>query len=220
LRGFCLWLVEEEVAPFDLLSGAPKPKVPDQIKPRFTADEVQRLLTAIKAFSRNPLRDVALVRFMLDTGCRASEVCTLREKDIDWEERRAKVIGKGSKERYIFFSAGVAQVMRRYWAEERPGKTPYFFEKESGGSMSAETLLRICKRWSAYSGIHVNPHKFRHTFAITYLNAGGDVFALQKRLGHSTLQISEHYAKHASEDLAREHDEHSPDQFFLAGKRR
>lgn len=220
LRGFCRWLVETERLDVDLLAGQSQPKLPEKIKPRFTPEEIRRLLQAIKAYSRNPLRDAALVRFLLDTGCRASEVCGLREQAIDWSERRAIVLGKGSKERYVFFSAGVAEAMKRYWAEERPGQSPYFFEKEAGGPMTPQSLLNTCKRWTAVSGIHVNPHKFRHTFAIAYLNAGGDVFALQKRLGHTTLRMSEHYAKHASDDLAREHDEHSPDVFFLGGSAR
>lgn len=215
LRAFCRWMAETGRAEADFLAGQAQPKLPEKLKERFAPEEVQRLVAAARAFSRNPLRDVALVRFMLDTGCRAAEVCGLLEKDIDWAERRAKVTGKGSKERPVFFSPGVAEAMRRYWAEERPGTSPYFFEREAGGKLTPSSLLNMCKRLSRITGVHVNPHKFRHTFAITYLTAGGDVFSLQKRLGHTTLAMSEHYAKHLTDDLRREHDEHSPDQLFL-----
>ena len=57
-------------------------------------------------------------------------------------------------------------------------------------------------------GVHVNPHKFRHTFAIASLTAGGGVFSLQKRLGHTTLAMSEHDAKLLTDGPWREHDEH------------
>jgi site-specific recombinase XerD len=223
LRSFTRWLQSTGRVQVDFLAGTRNPRLPQTLKETFTADEVGRLLAAASAYSRNPRRDVALVRFMLDTGCRASEVCGLRADDIDWTELRAKVFGKGSKERFVFFSPGVAEAMRRYWAEERPGRTPFFFESEAttdGAPLTASGLLAVCKRLQKLSQVHVNPHKFRHTFAITYLRAGGDVFSLQKRLGHSTLAMSEHYAKHLADDLRREHEQHSPDQYLLAATRK
>ena len=218
LRSFCRWLQATERVRTDLLAGASSPRLPQTLKETFAPDDVWRLLAAISAYSRNPRRDAALVRFMLDTGCRAAEVCGLLAADVDWQERRAMVLGKGRKERYVFFSPGVAEAMRRYWAEERPGRTPYFFESEAsraGRPLTPSGLLAMCKRFGKIADVHVHPHKFRHTFAIAYLRSGGDVFSLQKRLGHTTLAMSEHYAKHLTDDLQREHDEHSPDQFFL-----
>ncbi len=218
LRSFCRWMAETGRVETDFLAGQAQPKLPEKLKERFNPDEVQRLVSAARAFSRNPLRDAALVRFMLDTGCRAAEVCGLLTAEIDWTARQTKVVGKGRKERYVFFSPGVAAAMRRYWTEERPGHTPYFFESEAskdGAPLTPSGLLSVCKRLGQHAGVRANPHKFRHTFAITYLRAGGDVFALLKRLGHSQLAMSEHYAKHVTEDLRREHDQHSPDQFLL-----
>ncbi len=218
LRSFCRWLQTTGRLQTDLLEGASAPRLPQTLKETFTPDDVRRLLAAISAYSRNPRRDAALVRFMLDTGCRAAEVCGLLAEDIDWDDRQAKVFGKGRKERFIFFAPGVAESMRRYMAEERAARTPYFFESEAstaGRPLTPSGLLAICQRFGRMADVHANPHKFRHTFAIAYLRAGGDVFSLQKRLGHTTLTMSEHYAKHLTDDLRREHDEHSPDQFFL-----
>jgi integrase/recombinase XerD len=218
LRSFCRWLHVTGRLQTDLLAGASSPRLSQPLKETFPADKIERLLVAAAAYSRNPLRDAALVRFMLDTGCRAAEVCGLLAADIDWTERQAKVLGKGRKERFVFFSRGVAEAMRRYWTEERSDRTPYFFESEAstnGTPLTPSGLLSVCKRLGEHAGVRANPHKFRHTFAIAYLRAGGDVFALQKRLGHSQLAMSEHYAKHLTEDLRREHDEHSPDQFFF-----
>jgi site-specific recombinase XerD len=218
LRSFCRWLQATERLQTDLLAGTSSPRLPQPLKETFSPDDMRRLLAAISAYSRNPRRDAALIRFMLNTDCRASEVCGLLASDIEWQERRAKVLGKGRRERYVFFSPGVAEAMRRYWTEERPGRTPYFFESEASTDSTPLTpsgLLSVCKRLGQHAGVRANPHKFRHTFAIAYLRAGGNEFALEKRLGHSQLAMSEHYAKHVTEELRREHDEHSPDQFFL-----
>jgi integrase/recombinase XerD len=164
-----------------------------------------------------------LIRFLLDTGCRATEVCGLLESDIDWAARSAKVFGKGAKERAIFFSPGVAEAMRRYQTEERADTDRFFFLSgagDDGAPLTTSGLLSVCKRLGAIAGVALHPHLFRHTFAISYLRAGGDVFSLQKRLGHTTLAMSEHYAKHLTDDLRRAHDEHSPDQLFLGGRAR
>jgi integrase/recombinase XerD len=61
-----------------------------------------------------------------------------------------------------------------------------------------------------HSGVHVAPHKLRHTFAITYLRAGGNAFALQKVMGHTTLNTTLTYVALSTEDLIAEHREHSP----------
>lgn len=218
LRSFCRWLYATGRTSTDLLAGTSSPRLPETLKETFSPEEIERLLAAAIEHSRYPLRDVALIRFMLDTGCCAAEVCSLRATEIDWAARQAKVIGKGRKERFVFFSEGVAEAMRRYGEEERRGHTAYFFESEAnrgGRPLTPSGLLSLCKRLGHHAGVHVNPHKFRHTFAIAYLRTGGDVFALQKRLGHSQLAMSEHYAKHVTEDLRREHDEHSPDAFYI-----
>jgi integrase len=88
----------------DLLE-ATSPRLPRTLKETFPAEDVSRLLTVIAANSCNPRGDAALVRFTLDMGCRANEVCGLHTAEVVWQERQAKVFSKGRNERYVFFSA-------------------------------------------------------------------------------------------------------------------
>ncbi len=148
--------------------------------------------------------------FMLDTGARANEVCTLEVTAIDWDQGLAKLYGKGRKERYVPFSLPTAKAMQRYALRERQGNSDRFFENEDGWPLTPSGLFQICKRLSGKAGVKVAPHKCRHTFGIQYLRNGSSVFALQKTLGHTSLDTTLRYAALVTDDLVNGHREHSP----------
>ena len=73
------------------------------------------------------------------------------------------------------------------------------------------TLGRVLGRLAARTGLaNIHPHRFRHTFGVTYLRAGGDVLTLQRILGHTTLVMVNHYLHLASSDVVSRHQAHSP----------
>ncbi len=210
LRSFCRWLHLEEFTVKDVMERVKQPSAPRLVKPTLSADETRRLLASIKCTSRNALRDEALLLFLLDTGIRANELCTLRLTDLDWTQRIAKVFGKGGKERYVPFSAHTMKALQRYGVKERRGTSGKLFETEEGAPLTASGLLQLCKRIGVRAGVDLNPHKCRHTFAISYLRNGASVFALQKTLGHTTLDMTLRYSALLTDDLVSEHREHSP----------
>ena len=146
-------------------------------------------------------------------------MCALEAAAIDWDVRIAKLFGKGRKERYVPFSAPTAKAMRRYSLRERRGTSDRFFESEEGRPLTPSGLYQVCKRLSAGAGVKVAPHKCRHTFGIAYLRNGGSVFALQKTLGHTSLDTTLRYAALVTDDLVNEHREHSPVAALLARPR-
>lgn len=166
---------------------------------------------------RNGLRDEALLLFMLDTGPRANEVCTLAVGDVSWQQRLAKVVGKGAKERYVPFSAATAKAMQRYMLRARAGESDRLFLSEEGPALTTSGLLQLCQRIGHEAGVELHPHKCRHTFAISCLRSGASVFALQKTLGHTTLDMSLRYASVMTEDLVNNHKPHSPVATLLNG---
>ncbi len=168
---------------------------------------------------RNALRDEALLLFLLDTGARANEVCTLGVTAIDWDQGLAKLYGKGRKERYVPFSLPTAKAMQRYAMRERKGNSDRFFENAECWPLTPSGLFQICKQLSHKSGVKVAPHKCRHTFGIQYLRNGGSVFALQKTLGHTSLDTTLRYAALVTDDLVNEHRDHSPVAALLPSTR-
>ncbi|MGH2549116.1 MAG: tyrosine-type recombinase/integrase, partial [Thermomicrobiales bacterium] len=174
LRGFCRWLHEEEFTEAHLLTRVKLPTAPKVIKSTFTIDECLKLIAAAKE-SHNPVRDEAILLFMLDSGVRANELCTLQTADIDWSQRLAKVSGKGRKQRFVPFSALTAKVMIRYSAKSRNTTCGGFFQTDEGTDMTLSAHRHIVRRISERAGVKANPHKFRHTFAITFLRNGGNV---------------------------------------------
>ncbi|MDP9364516.1 MAG: tyrosine-type recombinase/integrase, partial [Chloroflexota bacterium] len=173
LHAFCTWLREDEWVDRDLFAKVTIPRTPRLVQETFTPDEIRSLLAAAHGTQRNARRNEALILFMLDTGCRAGEVCALRADEIDWERRIAKVLGKGRKERYVPFSTPTARAMRRYAAKERRGGSDRLFESEEGRPLTPSGLGQICTRLSRRTGIKAHPHKFRHTFAIASLPERG-----------------------------------------------
>lgn len=160
--------------------------------------------------------NVAIILFFLDNGLRVSELCNLQLKDLDLKQLRAFVIGKGSKERYVPFSPRTSQAIWRYHAK-RGDLYPedYVFSSVENRQMERGYVLKMLSRASDRAGIsHVHPHRLRHTFAINYLRAGGDIFTLQMILGHESLDMVRKYSQLAQSDVKRAHRRASPVEYL------
>jgi integrase/recombinase XerD len=150
---------------------------------------------------------------LVDTGIRASELSGLNLRNIDIKAGHLTVMGKGDKERQIYFSARTGQALWRYLrtrTDTRPDD-PVFLSsgrRRLNRNDLAQTLNNAGKRAGIHNSVH--PHRFRHTFAIQYLRNGGDVYTLQRILGHSTLEMCRRYLKLASVDLEGAHRRASP----------
>jgi site-specific recombinase XerD len=154
-----------------------------------------------------------MLYILLDTGIRASELCRIKLNHVDLKNRNIYIIGKGDKERYVPFSPRTGQVLWQFITTERSGASANhpLFVTATGNAfkrrMLHERLTDICKR----AGVKKPTiHRFRHTFAINYLRNGGNVYALQRILGHSTLKMVKNYLAIAQSDIDLDHQEASP----------
>ncbi|MCW2915412.1 MAG: xerD [Actinomycetia bacterium] len=204
--GFCLeqgYATEADV----LRVKAPKqPMVEPEV---FTLDDERRLLEAAA-----PGRDRMIVELMLRTGLRLDELLSLVVDDVVEGPEGAYLRvrqGKGRKDRIVPLDSPKAKLspkLRQYIRAARPAdaSSPHLFlrTRRNGGEYTPLTrrgLQILMQRLGQRTGLHVHPHKFRHTFATRSLAAGVDVMALQRVLGHTTLAMVSRYVHYQKDDL-------------------
>ena len=183
------------------------PKVSKKRLPCLTAEELSKVIAACK----NP-RDKALVLFMADSGLRRSEVIALNWVDVDMTSGLVTVRrGKGGKARSAVVGATTRRTLLQYrrTLKDSSNNAPLFQTRE-GTRFVSDGFIQIFNRMRKRSGIHVTPHALRRTFVILSLRADMDVLHLQAMLGHSSLEMVQHYAQMVDDDLLREHKAHSP----------
>lgn len=141
---------------------------------------------------------------LLDTGLRASELCDLQIKDYEPDSGQLYVrAGKGNKRRVVYLGQRARLHLWRYLADRqdaRPGD-PLFASRTNTrlDRNNLRHMLNTVARQAKVTDVH--PHRFRHTFAITFLRNGGNTFALQKLLGHEELSTVLKYVKLAETDI-------------------
>jgi integrase/recombinase XerC len=147
-----------------------------------------------------PLRDKALILTMYSAGLRISELVTLSLKSVEEDLSGGRVIGKGDKERYVFFSdeareAIAAYLPARYGRIKAEHPTEKLFVNRRGGPLSVAGVRWIVAQYAKRSGLQKNvyPHALRHSFATHLVNAGCDIRIVQELLGHASLSTTQRY---------------------------
>lgn len=214
LKVFCRWLRSEDLIPIDPFADRVKvPTTHSPLMPYIPDADFKKLLEACDRRDHLGRRDYAILCFMWDTGVRVSELTGLRVENLDTRAGTAKVLGKGQKERIVFFDPATRAAMLGYRARlGRLASSPYFFVSRSNQPLKPNAINQLLVRLSKRAGVTVNtnPHAFRHSFARNYLMAGGDLHSLQRLLGHASLEIVKLYLNLSTGDLAQKHEQFSP----------
>lgn len=218
IRSFYTWAGIMLDLPDIMNKKVPRPKVTNKEVVPFSREEIQALLKEVKPVkARKPrsgaryvqqLRDQAMMLMLLDTGIRASEICSLTVGDVHMKSGRVSVMGKGAKHRHVQIGSTTRTKLWQYLNERENGDNPTspLFVGSGDNPVSREWLRKNLHQIGERANVpNCHPHRFRYTFAIEYLRAGGDVFTLQKLLGHSSLKMVMHYARLAGADIERMH---------------
>ena len=221
------WAVREGIADQHVVHAVPRPRPEQRTVTPFSEADVRALLAACErtqAYKRpgkklcdnerpTAQRDRALILLLVDTGMRAGELTGLRVRDVDTKNQRLTVFGKGSKERLLPISPTTGKTLWRYLQGERGEhgpKDPLFLSID-GEPFTREALLQLINRLGARAGVtDCHPHRFRHTFAVTFLRNGGNAYELQAMLGHTTLEMVKRYLSLAQTDVEAAHRRASP----------
>jgi integrase/recombinase XerD len=195
------------------MKGVEHPRQKQPIIPTFTLDQITAMLATCSAKTFIDQRDRAIIVLLFDSGLRVSELCGLTMDAINWSEQTMLILGKGNKERLVPFGAMAKQAMLSSMARRGDLATAYFFTTGYGDQLSRRRALEIIQTrgtTAGVKGVRLSPHTIRHTFAVNYLRNGGDVFSLQKMLGHSDLAMTRRYAELSQNDVQAKHRLYSP----------
>ena len=147
---------------------------------------------------RNALRDAAIIELLFATGMRISELCALKNNDVNLFDGTILIHGKGDKERRIQIgNDAVIHILEEYKNNYlfEIQNCKHFFANQSGNPLSDQAVRRMINKYTSLAAIdlHITPHMFRHTFATCLLEADVDIRYIQEMLGHSSINITQIY---------------------------
>ena len=228
LRSFYEWMEEEgiiEESPFYRVKL--RIREPFRLPAALTLEEVSRVLQAVYEdgmhYSSRGIgaptrfihyRDILVIEMLFATGVRVQELCDIRYSDMDMFHHTLRIIGKGNKERSVFFgNDAVLSALKKYQESRMEmcygGET--LFVNRYGNPLSTQAVRNLIRKYANLAGLsrRITPHSFRHTFATLLLEEGVDLRFIQEYLGHSsisTTQIYLHVAdRKAMQVLAKKH---------------
>lgn len=213
---FCRWLVEEDELEANPMAGLSPPEPKATPVPVFDDTELTALLKAVSGKTFEDRRDEAILRVLLDTGLRVSELVglTVPIRDergrlvggVDLDDAAALVHGKGGKARLVYFSSRTVRALDRYLRVRSRHRHAHLDALLLGqrGAMSADGVRERLYRIGEVAGVaDVHPHRFRHTWAHDYLMSGGQERDLKRLAGWSSDVMLERYGASAADARAR-----------------
>lgn len=202
-KSFFGWLQEQDYIPKNPAAKLKQTKEPKRLRHALSDEEIELLRQSSKTD-----REKALVEFLVSTGCRLSEVVDVDKDSINWHEMSLFVVGKGSKERKVYFSVKAKILLQKYLKARRDinealfvaSRYPY---KRLGG----RSIQREIKNIAARAGFDksVYPHLLRHSFASHSINSGMPLHIIQHLMGHETPSTTQIYAQLNDENIRHEY---------------
>ena len=181
-----------------------------KVKETYTDEELILLLKKPKLELCNftEYRNWVMINYLLSTGNRRNTLINVIISDVDFDGGFIKLhTTKNKKQQYIPLSATLSKILKEY-LKHRGGKPDdYLFCNAYGGKISADNLRMLLNRYHKRHGVEkTSIHLYRHTFAKKWIMAGGDIFRVQKILGHSSLDVVKEYVEMDTNDLQKDFD--------------
>lgn len=191
LSSFFSWLEDEDYIIKSPVRRIHKVKTAKVVKDTYTDEELELMRDNCRS-----VRDLAMIDLFASSGMRVGELVALNREDINFSERECVVLGKGDKERMVYFDARTKLHLQDYLAE-RSDTNPALFvtlrapheRLQIGG---VESRLRNLGQQLHLQKVH--PHKFRRTLATTAIDKGMPIEQVQQLLGHQKIDTTMHYA--------------------------
>lgn len=208
LRSFFKYLKINHIINNNPMTLISNPKVEKKLPKYLTINEVESILNAPNMNDKVGIRDAFILELLYVSGIRVSELVNIKVNDIELSENRIKILGKGSKERYVLYGSRCKELLNKYMSVRNKFlKVPndYLILSKTGRKINTREVRNIINRIKIKAGvsISISPHTFRHTFATHMLNEGADIRAVQELLGHENLSTTTIYTHLTNEKLRR-----------------
>jgi integrase/recombinase XerD len=209
VRSFLHFLQAEGVVNTDLTEHLESPRIGKYLPHSISEDDAEYLVNLPSTNSPTHLRDRAMLRLLWATGMRVSEMVSLDLEHVDLTTYMVRCMGKGSKERQIYFDTRAHDVLSNYLQHGRTllirgVDQDAFFLNHHGDRLTRQGFWLILKAYAREAGIErISPHTLRHSFATYMLDKTGDLTAVKYFLGHSNISTTQIYT-HVSRERLRE----------------
>ncbi|MCQ3939030.1 MAG: hypothetical protein DPW18_18580 [Chloroflexi bacterium] len=246
VKGFFLYLDSERLAGINQSRVAvlirQRSRRPGVRYPQFPSNDIERLLAAVEDIENllvpdddsdealnvklRAYRDRAFLITLADTGFRVHEACNLRRGDIDWNDQRAIIIGKGNKQAVVRFTSRSLQAIKDYLAQraQLDGDTgrqlsslPLFARHDKGAGRKIKPMTPTTGRNIVRERVEqflggdmagkITPHSFRHYFVTTVLRGTGNLKIAQELARHKNIQVTQRYTHLSDDELDKAYHE-------------
>lgn len=214
-RSFYRYLLNEGVVslnPFNAIKNIRREKKLPEV---LFIDEIDDIIKSMEVKDEYSIRNYAIFMLLYASGIRVSEISKIKLGDIDFDNNKFVVHGKGNKMRIAFFDDGTKKVINRYIDEFRSkykGDDEYLFINKRGTQLTTATYRKIVKdvgvEYASTKGIH--PHMLRHSFATHLLDNGADIRNVQELLGHESISATQIYTHVSTSKLKQEYMNYHP----------
>ncbi len=206
LRSFYKYLNNENILnknPMILISN---PKLDKKLPNFLYYDELLVLLNIPNKETTLGLRDALILELLYSTGIRVSELINIKIKDINFNDKKILILGKGNKERYVLYGNTLMELLDLYLNNSRSklNKDSEYLILNKNGDKITDRGIRLIIQNILKKGeldYHVSPHTLRHTFATHMLDNGADLKSVQELLGHENLSTTQIYTHVTNERL-------------------
>lgn len=208
LRHFYQYLIIQKVVKVNMFKLIKNPKKDKKLPNFLQSDELQKIFDSINLETPLGIRNRLIVELLYASGLRVSELTSLTLDSINLNNREIRVLGKGSKERIVFFGEYAKKYLDLYLSDSRPllldkNKTNILLLNNNGDPISTRGIELVIDNIVRDAALkhNISPHVLRHTFATDLLNNGADLKSVQELLGHSSLSTTQIYTHITNERL-------------------
>ena len=219
LKSYFRFLVYDkrlETSPMSTIAGA---KMGRSLPKVLNHSDIERLLEYMQhklqqAKDWKDIRNAAIVELLYATGMRLAEITGLNMADINLDEYSLRVLGKGSKQRYVFINQSAWNTLARYLEVRPPSKDPALFLNRHYTRLSRRAVELLFDRLKLEAGVFkdASPHTLRHSFATHMLEGGADLVTIKELLGHSSLSTTQIYTNLSRTHMREVYDQSHPRQ--------